>query len=227
MSEAPRVRLRDVTLDDADLLDAWAADPAVSGEFNDFGMVRGADRPRGAGPRTDAQRAQRPASSSSGSRWVEPIGGVGWHQVGYGPNPRIGRVEHRDRSCCRRRRGHGYGVEAQVLLRDLPVRAHRANRVEAQTDIENIAEQRALEKAGFVREGVARGSQFRAGAYHDLAHLLAAAGRSAWLSDRRVAGGSDRLRTLMLTRAGRVARADGHVGWFRSSGTTLAVTATR
>ena len=45
---------------------------------------------------------------------------------------------------------------------------HPVNRVEAQTDVENIAEQRALEKAGFVREGVLRGSQFRAGGYHDL-----------------------------------------------------------
>src|SRR5207248_1352428 len=42
------------------------------------------------------------------------------------------------------------------------------NRVEAQTDVENIAEQRSLEKAGFVREGIARGAQFRAGSFHDL-----------------------------------------------------------
>jgi RimJ/RimL family protein N-acetyltransferase len=43
-----------------------------------------------------------------------------------------------------------------------------SNRVEASTDIENAAEARALEKAGFRREGVVRGAQFRAGAYHDL-----------------------------------------------------------
>jgi RimJ/RimL family protein N-acetyltransferase len=42
------------------------------------------------------------------------------------------------------------------------------NRVEAQTDAANVAEQRSLEKAGFVREGVARGAQFRAGRYRDL-----------------------------------------------------------
>ena len=42
------------------------------------------------------------------------------------------------------------------------------NRVEASTDSANLAEQRSLEKAGYIREGVARGSQFRAGAYHDL-----------------------------------------------------------
>ena len=43
-----------------------------------------------------------------------------------------------------------------------------ANRVEASTDVENLAEQRALEKAAFVREGINRGAQWRAGAHHDL-----------------------------------------------------------
>ena len=43
-----------------------------------------------------------------------------------------------------------------------------ANRVEASTDVDNVAEQRSLTKAGFTREGIARGSQFRGGAYHDL-----------------------------------------------------------
>ena len=42
------------------------------------------------------------------------------------------------------------------------------HRVEASTDVENVAEQRALEKAGFVREGIQRGAQFRAGGRHDL-----------------------------------------------------------
>ena len=41
------------------------------------------------------------------------------------------------------------------------------NRVEAHTDVENIAEQRALAKAGFTREGTTRGAQWRDGDYHD------------------------------------------------------------
>jgi len=41
------------------------------------------------------------------------------------------------------------------------------NRVEAHTDVSNIAEQRALEGAGFTREGLVRGAQWRAGAYRD------------------------------------------------------------
>jgi RimJ/RimL family protein N-acetyltransferase len=42
-------------------------------------------------------------------------------------------------------------------------------RIEAGTDIGNLAEQRALEKAGFRRDGVLRGAQYRAGTWYDLA----------------------------------------------------------
>jgi RimJ/RimL family protein N-acetyltransferase len=40
--------------------------------------------------------------------------------------------------------------------------------VEAATDVENFAEQRALEKAGFSREGIMRHAQFRDGAWRDI-----------------------------------------------------------
>jgi RimJ/RimL family protein N-acetyltransferase len=42
------------------------------------------------------------------------------------------------------------------------------HRVQASTDVLNVAEQRALERAGFQREGVLRGAQWRRGAFHDL-----------------------------------------------------------
>ena len=45
------------------------------------------------------------------------------------------------------------------------------NRVEAATDVADLAEQRALEKAGFIREGILRGAQFRAGSWHDLVYF--------------------------------------------------------
>ena len=55
-----------------------------------------------------------------------------------------------------------------MLLLDYLFSETAINRLEAGTDVENIAEQRSLEKAGLRREGVARGAQYRAGAYHDL-----------------------------------------------------------
>jgi RimJ/RimL family protein N-acetyltransferase len=166
MTDRPRVRLRDVTLADADRLDAWSSDPALGGEFNDFGLE---PRP------TDREALKRgPLRNERNGQLIvervadgEPIGVVGWHRVGYGPNPEsdawnVGIELLPDA------RGQGFGAEAQAQLAAFLFAETAANRVEAQTDIENVAEQRSLEKAGFRREGVARGSQFRAGRFHDL-----------------------------------------------------------
>ena len=60
-------------------------------------------------------------------------------------------------------RGQGLGSAAQCLLADYLFCTTLANRVEAGTEAENIAEQRALEKAGFQREGLHRGRGFRDG----------------------------------------------------------------
>jgi RimJ/RimL family protein N-acetyltransferase len=64
-------------------------------------------------------------------------------------------------------RGQGIGRLAQRQLAELFFRHTAANRVEAHTDVENVAEQRALEAAGFQREGLTRGAQWRDGAYRD------------------------------------------------------------
>ena len=65
-------------------------------------------------------------------------------------------------------RGRGIGTAAQQLLPEFLFATTLAYRVQATTDIENVAEQRSLEKAGFAREGVLRGYQYRAGDWHDL-----------------------------------------------------------
>jgi RimJ/RimL family protein N-acetyltransferase len=41
------------------------------------------------------------------------------------------------------------------------------NRIEAATEVGNVAEQKALERAGFSREGVMRGIRWRGGAWRD------------------------------------------------------------
>jgi RimJ/RimL family protein N-acetyltransferase len=64
-------------------------------------------------------------------------------------------------------RGNGYGTEAQRLLARYLFAYTTVQRIEAATEAGNVAEQRALEKAGFTREGVLRGATFRAGRWHD------------------------------------------------------------
>lgn len=64
-------------------------------------------------------------------------------------------------------RGHGHGTWAQrELVRYLFLHTI-VNRVEASTEIDNVAEQRALEKVGFTREGVVRGAAFQGGRWRD------------------------------------------------------------
>jgi RimJ/RimL family protein N-acetyltransferase len=163
---SPRVRLRDVTLADADLLDAWANDPRDRGGFNDFGIEH-RPTPRDTlanGPLRNERNGVLIVELIEGGT---PIGSVGWHKVNYGPSP-MSDAWNIGISLLPEARGKGYGSEAQRLIADWLFENTELNRVEASTDVENVAEQRALEKAGYVREGIQRGAQFRGGAYHDL-----------------------------------------------------------
>lgn len=161
----PRVRLREITLDDVELVDAWQADPVASGEFNHFGgevrTIRpGVEEGRIIGPNGGMLIVERTEDA-------QPIGTVGWHAVRYGPTDES-RAWNMGISLVPEARGNGFGVDAQRQLADYLFATTDANRVEASTDVENLAEQRALDKAGFVREGINRGAQWRAGAHHDL-----------------------------------------------------------
>lgn len=65
-------------------------------------------------------------------------------------------------------RGRGLGTAAQRLLVDYIFDHTTANRVEAMTNGENVAEQRSLEKLGFQREGILRSRSFIRGNYSDV-----------------------------------------------------------
>jgi len=162
--EGALVRLRDVTLDDADVVDRLNEQRDIGG-FNDFGQ------PIGRTPRDVLARGPL-RNDHNGTLIVErldrePVGTVQWRAVHYGP-PNDSRAWNIGIDLIPAARGRGYGTEAQVLLAAWLFAATNANRVEAQTDIDNVPEQRSLDKAGFTREGVTRGSQFRGGAFHDL-----------------------------------------------------------
>jgi RimJ/RimL family protein N-acetyltransferase len=95
------------------------------------------------------------------------VGSVSWHTVQHGPSAAC-RAINIGISLFAEYRGRGYGSRAQRLLGDYLFSTRLVERVEATTDIENVAEQRALEKAGFSREGVLRHAQFRNGEWRDV-----------------------------------------------------------
>lgn len=93
------------------------------------------------------------------------VGDMQHHEVQYGPNAESA-AANMGIALLPEFRGRGIGTAAQRLLSDRLLETY--HRVEASTDVENIAEQRSLEKAGFTREGVLIGAQFREGSYHDM-----------------------------------------------------------
>jgi RimJ/RimL family protein N-acetyltransferase len=132
---------------------------AGAGDF----AVDADNRPRVTGP------ARTALLSVLDEHTGELLGGVSWHAVDYGGtvscsawNIGIGLLTEA--------RGRGVGTRAQRLLVEHLFATTELDRVEASTDVENVAEQRALEKAGFQPEGVLRGAQLRGGIRRDLVH---------------------------------------------------------
>lgn len=66
-------------------------------------------------------------------------------------------------------RGRGVGSLAQRMLVEHLFATTDTYRIEAGTDVENVAEQRALAKVGMTREGTVRGAQVRDGVRRDMA----------------------------------------------------------
>jgi len=154
------VRLRPVEERDLDILERILVEPALSGPFE----WRGFNDPTSHRRRWQQDRYLGQRDSMLAVALPEEdrsfAGFVGWRAAGL-PGPvvsySIGIL------LLPQHRGHGLGSTAQCLLADYLFSTTVANRIEAGTETENIAEQRALEKAGFQREGLHRGLGFRAG----------------------------------------------------------------
>jgi RimJ/RimL family protein N-acetyltransferase len=154
-------RLRPARHDDAGLLAAWRAEPGSP--YEDW---RGPPAPGLA----DTVRLLPPLGG--GDLVVAdaddlPIGTVSWHPVLYGPN--LG-SQAMDIGISLRpfAQGRGHGSRAQRMLVRFLFTTTAVHRVQACTDVRNIAEQKALQRAGFRQEGVLRGAQWRQGGWHDL-----------------------------------------------------------
>ena len=65
-------------------------------------------------------------------------------------------------------RGKGYCTEAVKILVDYLFLSNDVVRVQARTDVRNVAAQKVLEKAGFAEEGVIRKSNFVRGEWRDM-----------------------------------------------------------
>ncbi len=155
------VRLRPVNESDLALLVRFEWDLEAAGEFQWFGFRMNRARELERRWREDGLIGDESSFLAVVVGDDTFAGVVDWRPTGRFGNYEIGIVlvpEHRRR---------GVGTEAQRQLVDHLFATTPAHRVQAGTEIDNIAEQKALEKAGFTREGVNRGLYFRAGQWRD------------------------------------------------------------
>ena len=156
--------LRRVVEADIDVLDRQRNDPDAAGEFNWHGY-----RPGGIRRRWEQREI---FTDNSGLLAIvdddgQLVGDVGWIRVHNGPPPN-GDCWNVGIWIQPESRGHGHGSAAQRLLAAYLFANTYLERVEASTEADNVAEQRALEKAGFTREGVLRKACFRGGQWRDM-----------------------------------------------------------
>ncbi|MBW3664999.1 MAG: GNAT family N-acetyltransferase [Actinobacteria bacterium] len=158
-----RLSLRPLRETDLEQLDRLAVDPDALRPFGWFGY----QPPGRRRARWEEDGFIRPDSTMLAVALddVTLVGIVSWMQVPQN-GPADGCLEI-GVAIFPEHRGQGYATEAQRALVEYLFDSTLANRLQATTDIENIAEQHALERIGFQREGVQRQAVFRAGGWHD------------------------------------------------------------
>jgi len=164
MIQGENIYLRIVTRADLEQLEQWENNLSVLSEYNFFGLhgVGSQERHFAEDGMLSAQFGRLLVVTLAG----EVAGDISYRQVHYGPRDSV--AYNIGISLVPEQRGKGYGSEAQKLVAAYLFSTYPIMRVEASTDIENIPEQRPLEKVGFTREGVLRKVQWRSGGWHDL-----------------------------------------------------------
>ncbi len=156
------VRLRPFTEPDLGLFERFATDPELSEPFEWVGFTS---------PGRYRKRWQQDGLLGSSPYCLAIVtveddalaGWVDWHETER-PGPgawEIGVLVVPEM------RGLGAGAAAQRLLVEYLFSTTTAFRVWAATEVTNVAEQRALERSGFSREGRLRGTHFRDGRWRD------------------------------------------------------------
>jgi RimJ/RimL family protein N-acetyltransferase len=159
------VSLRPLAAADLERAESVANDPEYNGAFGTFALEASGDVRRRfeLDGYLNHDHGRLVVVDASGAT----VGIVSYIAVFHGPPP-SNRVYNIGIDIDPSQRRRGYGSAAQALLARYLFDTYTVERVEASTDVENIPEQRALERAGFTREGILRHAQWRAGAWHDL-----------------------------------------------------------
>jgi RimJ/RimL family protein N-acetyltransferase len=160
MSDDP-VILRPVVEDDLLMLERFLTDPEATGPFQWLGW---SDPGRWRRRWTQDGLLSDDGGQLMVAAGAEGLGFVAWRKVVTSRSSYCWNIGAQllPENC-----GRGVGTQAQRLLVRYLFAHTPVVRLEADTETENVAEQRALEKSGFAREGVLRSTVFRDGQWRD------------------------------------------------------------
>ena len=163
---AGSVTLRPLGPEDIPRLDRWRNDLEFQSEYGDFLSMH-----RRQTKSMERWQTNGLLGEDQGMLLIclddEPVGALQWHQVNYGPNEGS-RALNIGVAVEPSLHGRGIGTRAQRQITEYLFAHTLAHRIEAITDVTNVGEQKALDRAGWTREGVLRGAQFRLGEWHDM-----------------------------------------------------------
>lgn len=155
MLEGKNVNLRIIEKEDLPLYAKWLNDPAFFGEYNPLEQTT----------KTEMEKNYDNTPQEKRRFFVEKKDGTKIGVVGAFP---VGDLLEIGFSLILSERGKGYCTEAAAILIDYLFLSRSLVRIQATTDLRNIASQRVLEKVGFKKEGVIRKSMFIHGEWRDL-----------------------------------------------------------
>jgi len=156
MLEGKNVNLRLMEKEDIPLFLEWMNNPEFFGEYNPLEQET----------KAEIEKSFENASPEKRRFFVEKKDGTKIGVVGTFPVPDSIEIGF---TLISNHRGKGFGTEAVQILIDYLFLARNLIRVQAHSDLRNVASQKLLSKVGFKKEGVVRKSMFIRGEWRDLA----------------------------------------------------------
>ena len=154
MLEGKNVNLRVCEKEDLPLVAEWLNDPEFLGVFNP--LIQ----------QSKMKLEKRYDKLAPEERWfiIEKKDGSKIGEIGHFPEGKIRAIGY---SLIPSERRKGYCTEAVKIMVDYLFLSRDIVRIQAHTDVRNVASQKVLEKAGFKKEGVIRKSMFIKGEWRD------------------------------------------------------------
>jgi RimJ/RimL family protein N-acetyltransferase len=171
--EGRTVNLRIVEKEDLPWLSEWLNDPEVSGQYNPLVQFSKKEIEKEYEDKR-LQQTEFIIEKKDGSK----IGYI-WHFTN--PFPELLEIGY---FLVPKERGKGYCLEAVQIIVDYLFLSKDIVRIQAHTDVANIASQKLLEKASFKKEGISRKSMFIRGEWQDL--FLYSILREEWKKPKRL-----------------------------------------